>query len=567
MGHPLMRFLLPTALALLLFPAAGLAQNFGNIKPNTVLGNPDPTASKPAVPTEAFVASVDVRQFGADPTGVNNSAPAIQAALNYVGTSGAKLTFPAGKFKLDAAVALTLPTGSKGVSIQGAGAGQTTLYWPNAAGGLSLTLSTYKQNVTLRDFALTTGVAGGGTALSVTNTSCSAACSLEPTSIIDHVTAMGDDGPSNIFYWNLGFLVTSISNVTLTNNFITGNSAFNADGIKLISSAAHLGAGYTFGANNFSCLNRGLIYGDYIQGVMVGAGNNFVCGNYGIYVATGTPGTLEQLSVVGSSFNHSISSIYIGAQMYGFTLDNNLFIPGNGTVANATGITLAAGFHGTISKNYFQGGGAGSKGVALTTGAAGAGFGLIQGNVCTNIVACYDLQSTTVRVTQDNVYGPGVGTRVNSIAGNEIDGTFAWTPTLSGSSTPGSPTYSAQLGSYTRNGAMVTAHFTLTGTSLGGAAGGLAIAGLPLTVAGSYGTCTVFGGGPKITAGVGSNQYVMLGGIIAPSASAIGLTLGADATTGTQTSLTAAQMTPTFSLFGNCTYTNYTGVLGTRITE
>jgi hypothetical protein len=53
MGHKVMwRWL---TLLTLLLPAAAAAQNFGNVKPGTILGNPDMTGSKPAVPTTSPV--------------------------------------------------------------------------------------------------------------------------------------------------------------------------------------------------------------------------------------------------------------------------------------------------------------------------------------------------------------------------------------------------------------------------------------------------------------------------------------------------------------------------------
>lgn len=77
-----MRFpavLLPSLLVLAPAPA-GQAQNFGNIKPNTVIGNPDPFNSMPAVPRAVdFFSPMD---FGAKGDGVANDTAAVQAAMN-----------------------------------------------------------------------------------------------------------------------------------------------------------------------------------------------------------------------------------------------------------------------------------------------------------------------------------------------------------------------------------------------------------------------------------------------------------------------------------------------------
>lgn len=74
-----MYFLL--ALLLLAVPVPGLAQNFGNIPPQTVIGNPSPTATQPAQPMPAI--GVSVTAFGAVPDNpAIDNRTAINAALS-----------------------------------------------------------------------------------------------------------------------------------------------------------------------------------------------------------------------------------------------------------------------------------------------------------------------------------------------------------------------------------------------------------------------------------------------------------------------------------------------------
>lgn len=59
----------------------------------------------------------------------------------------------------------------------------------------------------------------------------------------------------------------------------------------------------------------------------------------------------------------------------------------------------------------------------------------------------------------------------------------AWTPTLAGSTTAGTPTHTVQVGSYEKVGRMVVARFNVQITNKGGMAGNVWVTGLPYTVA------------------------------------------------------------------------------------
>ncbi len=58
-----------------------------------------------------------------------------------------------------------------------------------------------------------------------------------------------------------------------------------------------------------------------------------------------------------------------------------------------------------------------------------------------------------------------------------------WAPTLIGSTTAGSPTYTTQVGSWTRIGRVVMCQFKVAVSALGGMAGNLEIGGLPFASA------------------------------------------------------------------------------------
>ena len=81
-----------------------------------------------------------------------------------------------------------------------------------------------------------------------------------------------------------------------------------------------------------------------------------------------------------------------------------------------------------------------------------------------------------------------------------------WTPAVNGSSTPGSATYSFQLGRYTKIGRLVTVTFDLiTSSSVTGGSGFAVIAGLPFSIVAS--------GGGYLDGGAGTMGYfATLGG-------------------------------------------------------
>lgn len=91
-----------------------------------------------------------------------------------------------------------------------------------------------------------------------------------------------------------------------------------------------------------------------------------------------------------------------------------------------------------------------------------------------------------------------------------------WTPTLAGSTTPGSPTYSYNVGNYWYDGSMMRLTFNIYATALGGAVGNLLLTGLPATAnAGlNYNTSCFFSywSGVTLTAGYTTVTGLYAGG-------------------------------------------------------
>ncbi len=93
--------------------------------------------------------TVSVKDFGADPTGAADSAPAIQAAINYVGSkSGGTILLPAGSYRITSTLSCLYPNilfvgeGSDephNTGFQGEAAA-TKLVWDGASGGTMLNI-------------------------------------------------------------------------------------------------------------------------------------------------------------------------------------------------------------------------------------------------------------------------------------------------------------------------------------------------------------------------------------------------------------------------------------------
>ena len=106
-------------------------------------------------------------QQGFDPAGVNDNEP-VFAAWATANPTGGCLAFPSGKYKSLSQWNYSFTSGV--LTLAGAGADNTVLYWPTG-NGINITLpTTAKQSVHVKDMSLTTGAAAAGIALGITGT-------------------------------------------------------------------------------------------------------------------------------------------------------------------------------------------------------------------------------------------------------------------------------------------------------------------------------------------------------------------------------------------------------------
>lgn len=126
-----------------------------------------------------------------------------------------------------------------------------------------------------------------------------------------------------------------------------------------------------------------------------------------------------------------------------------------------------------------------------------------------------------------------------------------WTPTLVGSSTPGTgQTYSIQVGSYEQICRQVTVRFSIAATSLGTAAGNIQIGGLPVTssnTSNDFSSC-FFGG--YTVAGLAALNYGVVG-YINPNDTKVNVQQNGNAGS---IAITVAQAGASALFFGTCIY-------------
>jgi hypothetical protein len=335
--------------------------------------------SKGASALPAFLPPVDglnAVAFGADPTGASDSTAAFNAAVAALGTNhcGA-IYFPAGKYRFNSALSVTLGGSKCSLTIAGVGQDASTLYWPNASGGLTIDYGTdYSNSAHVRGLSFTTGTTNGGLALRFYMSVAIANPANTAISDVYSVTIRGDDGYEVTNYWSTGLTLDNVSNAQVENLTVVGAAAIGGNGILIQGkpSSATYAVALNVAKSTFLGLTSGLVYGSYVQGVTIDQ-TNFTAVVQGIIVPGANTGVEQQLSITNSQFNASLGGIIAGVTIGNAQINNNLiFVPTNGvgifmpasnavitnnqiicgTTTNSTGISLTSGGGAVISNNF-----------------------------------------------------------------------------------------------------------------------------------------------------------------------------------------------------------------------
>jgi hypothetical protein len=195
---------------------------------------------------------------------------------------------------------------------------------------------------------------------------------------------------------------------------------------------------------------------------------------------------------LGGAF--STAAAYTMSGAFGFTGT----VTGTTTVTFPTTGTLAtlAGAE-SLSNKTLVAPALGTPVSGVATNLTGTAAGLTAGLVTTNANMTGDVTSVGNATTYANVVPStkgGAGSINGALKGNgsgvvsqaamaDISDYAAstWTPTLLGSSTAGSPTYTVQVGSYEKIGRQITIRFIVATSALGSPTGNMDIGGIPFT--------------------------------------------------------------------------------------
>jgi hypothetical protein len=378
------------------------------------------TAKLPSVVREASTC-MDITAFGGSPATPDNRA-ALAAALNASTGGRSCVSFPPGRFTFAGNVNFVLPNSSASITLQGAGADVTELYWP-AGGGLTIDYAGAENSVHLHNMTLTTGAEGVGTALVLKQTNGNVGAADNALSDLSGVTIRGADGYSQNNYWDRAVVINQISNINFAGLVVSGpgGQAYSTKGLGVVleGSANNPAVVFNVTGATFNYLSKGIVYGQQVQGLTVSQ-SNFVGDDYGIYVPPNISG-LDQLTVLGSQFNCATDGIYAGSSLSNTLFNANLFIvPDTGR-----GIYLQQAYLYSAMGNSFNIGSPEKESkypIGIEIGST-AGGGTITGNQFDNMVTAIVLDRTSTGANiQSNEYSNDSTMVKNLGSGNTVGG-------------------------------------------------------------------------------------------------------------------------------------------------
>ena len=356
---------------------------------------------------------LDILSYGGNGNGVAANDAAFAAAYSALGSLGGCVYFPAGKYLFASRVAETLPNSQFGLQVAGDGIGATTLYWPNAAGGILLTASTRENVAFIHDMSLTTAQLGSGAAIEFVG----AIQGSNPTTTLQNLQIAGDN--LLVDYWGYGVYIHNWSAVNLINVNTFGTTLGAGIGLMIegdtpTTSYATL---INVSASSFNSQQYGVELGSYWQGITFGGGTQFngAAGTAGIYEIPSAAGVLVLLSVSNCEFAYNGQNISINTSIDSVQLIGNFLTAPAGTYSVNLGSTLFS----MVTGNFFTG--ASNSGGVETTGDYGAATANVFSNMASGVGIALQSGSTRWSVALNSY--DGIGTDVSNVGSNNSVGT------------------------------------------------------------------------------------------------------------------------------------------------
>lgn len=270
---------------------------------------------------------LNILAYGGVADGTTDNTAALTKALAALTGSGGTIFFPAGSYNFTSAPSYSHPTGVFSVSLIGAGQEATTLIFQ--AGGITFNYAGFTSSVHIRDMTFAAPTAAAGTAITLSST-VNNNNSLFALSDISNVCFRGNDGYFQTDYWTTCIAVVDVSNVNFLGLSVNGSSSRQGIGINLAGAVSTATYATVFNIDGcvFQYLQRGLIYGSYVQGVTINR-TNFTDVINMVFTAAGTVGNLDQLSITNSQWNAVVGSangLALNVPVAHLMIANNYFI-------------------------------------------------------------------------------------------------------------------------------------------------------------------------------------------------------------------------------------------------
>lgn len=452
-------------------------------------GDPGPTGS--VDPTIAYAYLLGMRGDG-----TTDNAAIFAAWVAGLPAGGGKLVCGPGKFLSSAVISKTFSPSATGpsnnkntisrITIEGAGDDLTELYFPGSD-GLDFELSSFQHAVTLTGFSLTTGAAGGHTAVKLHNTFPYFG-EYNARHLID-ITIRGADGYAASDYWGTAIDCFNVSNISFGKSNLFGPVASTSDntkgtGIRLVSSATPgggtstepgYGTSYDLTGVKIRFMGRALEIGTGIQGVVLGSSTEILNGYDGVYILAGST-EVRQLTIDGAQISVNGDAVYFGSAVPASVITGSYIgvATGKNGLVFATNTGAANSSPTIVSGNTISGRDTGAGDAIYVN--SNYGPIVITGNGILGVTTGVECTANSSKVTvQDNSYMNCTNDVLDSGTGNIIgDGAWrAYTPSVTANS--GSFTTVSATGRYKRIGKTVFISVVVTITTNGTAAGNIQV--------------------------------------------------------------------------------------------